>query len=234
MSITALQEHIRKKKTPLALGLGPEANRLPAPVVKRFTDLYGESVMARSEALRYHGTQLMAQAAQRLPAVVLRADRYLLCGAMGLDVLSNLVHMARSQGLYTIVDARCADPAVWLGGEVNADAVTISPYYGTAAAGEDKALFALIRTAEAGEQMARRGAGIMAQTDYSLDVRELRRRLKDAFLLLDGCGGEAASYAFDDFGRGAMVIDDSLQYAEDVPAAMDDAIREMKHWVTVV
>ena len=60
MSITALQEHIRKKKTPLALGLGPEANRLPAPVVKRFTDLYGESVMARSEALRYHGTQLMA------------------------------------------------------------------------------------------------------------------------------------------------------------------------------
>ena len=150
MSITALQEHIRKKKTPLALGLGPEANRLPAPVVKRFTDLYGESVMARSEALRYHGTQLMAQAAQRLPAVVLRADRYLLCGAMGLDVLSNLVHMARSQGLYAIVDARCADPAVWLGGEVNADAVTISPYYGTAAAGEDKALFALVRTAEPG------------------------------------------------------------------------------------
>ena len=91
MSITALQEHIRKKKTPLALGLGPEANRLPAPVVKRFTDLYGESIMARSEALRYHGTQLMAQAAQRLPAVVMRADRYLLCGAMGLDVLSNLV-----------------------------------------------------------------------------------------------------------------------------------------------
>ena len=39
MSITALQEHIRKKKTPLALGLGPEANRLPAPVVKKFTDL---------------------------------------------------------------------------------------------------------------------------------------------------------------------------------------------------
>ena len=210
MSITALQEHIRKKKTPLALGLGPEANRLPAPVVKRFTDLYGESIMARSEALRYHGTQLMAQAAQRLPAVVMRADRYLLCGAMGLDVLSNLVHMARSQGLYAIVDARCADPAVWLGGEVNADAVTISPYYGTAAAGEDKALFALVRTAEpgaagaqnlmagdrrlflaAGEQMARRGAGIMAQTDYSLDVRELRRlrgRLPGARIVLADCG----------------------------------------------
>lgn len=176
MSISALQEHIRKKKTPLALGLGPEANRLPAPVVKRFTDLYGESIMARSEALRYHGTQLMAQAAQRLPAVVMRADRYLLCGAMGLDVLSNLVHMARSQGLYAIVDARCADPAVWLGGEVNADAVTISPYYalrrrgktrpccagphGGAGAAEVQNLMAGDRRLflAAGEQMARRGA----------------------------------------------------------------------------
>ena len=69
MSITALQEHIRKKKTPLALGLGPEANRLPAPVVKRFTDLYGESVLARGEALRLHGTPLMAQAAPPPPAV---------------------------------------------------------------------------------------------------------------------------------------------------------------------
>ena len=177
MSITALQEHIRKKKTPLALGLGPEANRLPAPVVKRFTDLYGESVMARSEALRYHGTQLMAQAAQRLPAVVLRADRYLLCGAMGLDVLSNLVHMARSQGLYAIVDARCADPAVWLGGEVNADAVTISPYYGTAAAGEDKALFALVRTAEPG----------------ATEVQNLMAGDRRLFL---AAGGGAASFLF--------------------------------------
>lgn len=220
MSITALQEHIRKKKTPLALGLARSEPASRPGGEEVYRSLRREH-HGRSEALRYHGTQLMAQAAQRLPAVVMRADHYLLCGAMGLDVLSNLVHMARSQGLYAIVDARCADPAVWLGGEVNADAVTISPYYGTAAAGEDKALFALVRTAEpgaaevqnlmagdrrlflaAGEQMARRGAGIMAQTDYSLDVRELRRRLKDAFLLLDGCGGEAASYAFDDFGPG--------------------------------
>ena len=137
-------------KTPLALGPWPEANRLPAPVVKRFTDLYGESVMARSEALRYHGTQLMAQAAQRLPAVVLRADRYLLCGAMGLDVLSNLVPYGPQSGPLRHCGRTLRRSRRWLGGEVNADAVTISPYHSTAAAGEDKALFALVRTAEPG------------------------------------------------------------------------------------
>ena len=68
----------------------------------------------------------------------------------------------------------------------------------------------------------------MAQTDYSLDVRELRRRLKDAFLLLDGCGGEAASYAFDDFGRGGYGHRRQPAIRRGMPAAMDDAIREMK------
>ena len=72
--------------------------------------------------------------------------------------------------------------------------------------------------------------------DLESEARNMKRFLLCGVLLalLAGCGGEAASYAFDDFGRGAMVIDDSLQYAEDVPAAMDDAVREMKHWVTVV
>lgn len=45
MSITALQEHIRKKRHRWrwALAGGEPASR---PVVKRFTDLYGESIMA--------------------------------------------------------------------------------------------------------------------------------------------------------------------------------------------
>lgn len=57
----------------------------------------------------------MAQAAQRLPAVVMRADRYLLCGAMGLDVLSNPGPYGPQSGLYAIVDARCAasPPCGW-------------------------------------------------------------------------------------------------------------------------
>lgn len=185
--------------------------------------------------------------------MVLRADRYLLCGAMGLDVLSNLVHMARSQGLYAIVDARCADPAVWLGGEVNADAVTVSPVYGAAAAGRTRLCLRWsarrsrvrrrCRTSwlgiaacflAAGEQMAPPGGRDHGPDGLQSGCAGAAAAAEERFPAADGCSGEAASYAFDDFGRGAMVIDDALQYAEDVPAAMDDAVREMKHWVTVV
>ncbi|MFR6693174.1 MAG: hypothetical protein ACLUS6_03815 [Dysosmobacter sp.] len=45
-----------------------------------------------------------------------------------MDVLSNLVNMAKSQGMYTVVDARCAGIEPWAGGGVNADAVTVLPY----------------------------------------------------------------------------------------------------------
>lgn len=253
MSISHLQQAIRRCRTPLALELSPEVGQLSAPLVRKFVDLYGEGPLARAEALRYHGTQLVGQAAGCLPAVILHADSYLRCGALGLDVLANLVSMARELDLYTIVDARTAAPEVWLAGGVNADAVTVNPYYGLQyPEDDDKAVFALVRTEPAAaevqnlmagdrrlflaaaEQMARRGAAVMACTDYSLDVRELRRRLSDTFLLLSGCSGEAAVYAFDDFGRGAMVSSRTLQYAPDFPAAAQAAIRELKSWITVV
>ena len=103
MSIAVLQDKIRARKTPLALVLSPEADKLNPKITKNFTDLYGPGDMAEAEALRYHGSQLIGQAAPLLPAVVLRAERYLRCGFMGMDVLANLVNMAKTQGLYTIV-----------------------------------------------------------------------------------------------------------------------------------
>ena len=56
MSIALLQEKIRARKTPLALVLGPEADKLPARITKNFTDMYGPGDMAQAEALRYHGS----------------------------------------------------------------------------------------------------------------------------------------------------------------------------------
>lgn len=139
-----------QKKDTAGAGPWPEADRLPTPVVKRFTDLYGESVMARSEALRYHGTQLMAQAAQRLPAVVLRPTATSCAELWGWTCCRIWCRWPAVRAFTPLWTHAGADPAVWLGGEVNADAVTISPYYALRAAGEDKALFALIRTAEPG------------------------------------------------------------------------------------
>ena len=60
MSIALLQEKIRARKTPLALVLGPEADKLPARITKNFTDMYGPGDMAQAEALRYHGSQLIS------------------------------------------------------------------------------------------------------------------------------------------------------------------------------
>ena len=130
MSAERLQAAIRRTKTPVALVLDPREDRLEKKYLKNFTDLYGDCPMAHAEALRYHGSQSISQAAGKLPAVMLRAEPYLRQGFMGMDVLSNLVNMAKNQGLYTIVDARCAGTEPWLQGGVNADAVTIPPYGG--------------------------------------------------------------------------------------------------------
>ena len=211
--------------------------------------------MAHAEALRYHGSQSISQAAGKLPAVMLRAEPYLRQGFMGMDVLSNLVNMAKKSGAVH----HCGRPvrrdgAVAPGG-VNADAVTILPYGGAESCrvAEDKLVIAVLRTRgagvasvqnlmagdrqvfqAAGEQMARFGAACMVETGFSLDIKDLRRRLKDAFLILACCDGDNAYPAFDEYGRGALVADGELQYAEDLSAAIDAAVADMKKIIQVL
>ena len=67
MSVTDLQQRIRRKKTPLALGLRPEPEKLSPKILKNFTDMFGPGSMAEAEALRYHGTTLLDAAAETLP-----------------------------------------------------------------------------------------------------------------------------------------------------------------------
>ena len=255
MSISLLQELIRKRKTPLLLGLGPEAERIAPKIRNSFTEMYGESVMATAEALRYHGCQVLDAAAEHVAGVVLDAGAYLCYGAMGFDVLANLVGAAKSRGLYAVVDARSASAAAWLAGVPQADAVTVLPWLGGDAcdAGEDKAVFALVTTDNpsaadtqrliagdrklflaAAEQMARAGAALMLESGYALDIRDVRRKLDKTFLLLTHCTPQAAESAFDDYGHGAALVDDAVQYAPDLSAAVEKAVSEMKEWVTVV
>ena len=46
-----LQRRIREKKTPLALTLAPEAEKLNGKFVKNFIDMFGDTPMAQAEAL---------------------------------------------------------------------------------------------------------------------------------------------------------------------------------------
>ena len=89
----------------------------------------------------------------------------------------------------------------------------------------DRPLYAAVA-----QQMARQGAALVVETGYSLDIKEVRKRAVDAFLLLPYCDGQNAAPAFDDLGHGAMVVDYDLQYGGD----MEAAIQEMKAWVTVL
>ncbi|MBQ2062237.1 MAG: hypothetical protein II458_06130 [Oscillospiraceae bacterium] len=255
MSITLLQEQIRKKKTALALGLGPDADKIAPKIRRSFTEMYGESVMATAEALRYHGCQVLDAASDRVAAVVLDAAAYLRYGAMGFDVLANLTGAAKARGLYTIVDTRGAAASPWLAGIPQADAVTVLPWLGGNAcdAGEEKAVFAVVTTDNpsagemqrliagdrklflaAAEQTARAGAGLMLESGYALDIRDVRRKLEKTFLLLTHCTPRAAEGAFDAYGHGAALVDGDIQYAEDLPAALEKAVGELKEWVTVV
>lgn len=253
MSLTQLQERIRARKTPLALTLSPDPDRLSPKILKNFTDMFGDVPMARAEALRYHGTSLLDAATGRLPAVVLWADAYLSQGMMGADVLSNLITAAHAKELYVILDVDAADPAPWR--SYGADAMTVCPYAGKdcLAVPEDRLAIAAVRTGNpsggevqtllAGdrvlwlslaEKMARRGAALSVATGYSLDVRDVRRVCPSAFLLLPGCDGKNALPAFDDFGHGALLADETLQYAADPAASVTEAVAALKKWVTVV
>ena len=71
-----LQRRIREKKTPLALTLAPEAEKLNGKFVKNFIDMFGDTPMAQAEALRYHGTTLLDAAAGKLPAVFISSITY--------------------------------------------------------------------------------------------------------------------------------------------------------------
>lgn len=247
-----LQRQIRGKKTPLALVLDPEAEKLSEKVRKNFTDMFGDTPMALAEAMRYHGTTLLDAAEGKLPAVVLKGEAYLCQGMMGADVLANLISAAHAKGLYVILDVNTAAAARWAG--YGADAVTVCPYGGSDCldAGEMLAI-AAVRTADssggqvqnllAGDralwltvaaQMARRGAALSVATGYSLDVKDVRKVCPNAFLLLTDCDGENALPAFDELGHGALVTDSALQYAADPAEAIETKVKELKQWVTVV
>lgn len=251
MSIERLQAAIRERKTPVALGLAPEIEKVSPKIVKNFEEMFGPGMMANAEALRFHACQTMDAAQGKLPAVVISAEHYLRYGMMGADVLSNLTGAASARGLYAIVDCRTTRPELWLGGPMAGDGLTVMPYVGGDCVPQDtdKAIFAVVRTANGSssevqnliagdrplyaamaQQMARKGAALVVETGYSLDVKEVRKRAGDAFLLLPDCDGQNAIPAFDDLGHGAMVVDYTLQYGGDV----DAAVKEMKAWVTVL
>ena len=255
MSVERLQQAIRRCKTPVALGLRADETVLKPALVRQFTEMYGEGRFAVIEALRYHGCRVLQETAGTLPAVYLDAMSYLRYGSAGLDVLQNLCAAAHSHGFYVIADCRTERAEGWFDILPEADGVTVSPYSGgeSCRVPEGKTVFPLLRTAGAlsgevqslmagdrrlymavADQMARRGLGCVMETGYSLDIREVRKKQEKLFLVLTHCDCDSAAWAFDDYGHGALVVDDAIQFAADGAEAAASAVKAMKKVAAVL
>ena len=252
MSIEQLQQAVRRCKTPVALGLRADTDAIPAALLRQFTEMYGETPMATAEALRYRGCRALEQAASVLPAVYVDVMSYLALGSVGLEVAANLCSAAKSHGYYVIANCRAAAAAPWFAALPEADAVTTLPYGGgeSCTLPEGKAAFAVLRTADGAvenlmagdrrlylaiaDRMARSGWGAVMETGFSLDIREVRKKQEKLFLILTHCDADSAAYAFDDYGHGALVVDDTIQSAADTAEAAKAAVKAMKRFVTVL
>ena len=53
MSAEKLQSAIREKKTPVALGLAPEIEKISPKILKNFEEMFGPGMMANAETLRF-------------------------------------------------------------------------------------------------------------------------------------------------------------------------------------
>jgi len=146
MSVERLQSAVRAAKTPVAMGLSPELEKISDKIRKNFEEMFGPGTMADAESLRYFSMQALELAQGKLPAVMVHCDPYLRMGMMGMDVLWNVVSAAKSRGLYVILGLGTGTPATWW--DCGTDAVTVNPYLGgdVCTVPADKAVFALIRT----------------------------------------------------------------------------------------
>lgn len=171
MSFDVLQDQIRAKKNPTAARLGAGLDDIPAHILKKHTDRYGETLEAAAEAaLEYH-LGLIDALADVVPAVELSCAYFEALGWRGMKVLEAVIAYAREKGLFVIADGKREDlggsaaacSAAWLGeariGQAacpvfSADCLTLSGYMGSDAvkpflkdcAQQNKCAFVLART----------------------------------------------------------------------------------------
>src|SRR5438132_1012361 len=167
-----VSEAVRRKGTPLCVGLDPRWESLPEEIRRRHGSTSLESVAAAFEDFC---TRVIDLVADLVPVVKPQSAFFEACGPAGLVVLRNVLHRARLRGLLTLLDGKRNDIAstaaayadaalagvtfegrrfpVW-----EADALTVNPYLGRDAvepflqsAREAQAgVFVLVRTSNPG------------------------------------------------------------------------------------
>lgn len=237
MSFQQLQSLIKAKKCPLCPTLAPTAGMDPQAA--------GAFCRERIDAL----TELV-------PALFFPGLPFLALGWQGQKVLEEVLGYAGEKGFFTIAGAPLPS--------LPARCLTVSPYRGSgdilplleACRDSERCLLVLAKTAGAGCEelqeliagdrlvyqvagdLARRldkeRLGIVAEGVFPSDLRQLRRRWEDSFLMVSG-PAEDVRFAFDRYGRGALV---RLPAQDGSPDALRAAVLEqrdaLREYVTIL
>ena len=129
---------IRKKQTPLVVGLDPRINQLPKSMAVNNPGNREEVAVAYSKFC----CEIIDVVANLVPAVKPQAAFFEQVGPLGMAALAEVVDHARTAGLLTIMDAKRGDigstaaayASAYLGAKPNSawgcDALTVNPYLG--------------------------------------------------------------------------------------------------------
>lgn len=167
-----LSAAVRRKGTPLCVGLDPRWESLPDDIRRRHG---GDTLTAIAAAYEEFCTRVLDIVAGLVPVVKPQSAFFEACGPAGLSALQSVLRQARGRGLLTILDGKRNDIAstatayaeaalggVTFGGRRfavwEADALTVNPYLGRdavepflqCARGSGGGVFVLVRTSNAG------------------------------------------------------------------------------------
>lgn len=109
MSIDALQERIRKTKTPVMLGLDPYLPILPPHIVRDAFEEYGQTLTGAAAAYRRFCCELLDRLNDTVPAVKLQSACFEAIGAEGIAQMQAISVYAKERGYYVLIDSMRGD-----------------------------------------------------------------------------------------------------------------------------
>lgn len=171
MPMDRLQECIRKKKTPICLGLDPRLEYIPDGLVQKGFEEYGQTLKGAAEIYYEFCCGLVDSMADIVPVVKLQSACFEALGYQGVEVFGRLVRYCKDRELYVIADCKRGDidvsaesySAAYIGtvkiGEMEyepfgCDSVTVNGYLGSdgikpffnTCLKHDKTAFVLVKT----------------------------------------------------------------------------------------
>lgn len=109
MSIAALQERIRRSKSPVMVGLDPYLPILPPHIVREAFEEHGQTLHGAAEAYARFCTELLDALKDVAPAVKLQSACFEALGADGIAVMQRLSVYAKELGYYVLIDSMRGD-----------------------------------------------------------------------------------------------------------------------------